>query len=28
MGLKIFGPPHFRSDIQHVPIDKIYKKFE
>jgi hypothetical protein len=28
MGLKIFGPSHFRSDIPHVPIDKVYKKFE
>lgn len=28
MGLKLFGPSHFRFDIQHVPIDKAYKKFE
>ena len=26
MGLKLFGPQHFRFDIPHVPIDKIYKK--
>jgi DUF917 family protein len=28
MGLKIFGPQHFRLDIPHVPIDRIYKRFE
>jgi len=28
MGLKIFGPQHFRWDIEHVPIDKAYKKIE
>jgi len=28
MGLKLFGPSHFRSDIQHVPLDKAYKKFD
>jgi DUF917 family protein len=25
MGLKLFGPSHFRFDIPHIPIDKIYK---
>jgi DUF917 family protein len=28
MGLKLFGPQHFRSDIQHVPLRTIYKGFE
>jgi DUF917 family protein len=28
MGLKLFGPQHFRFDIPHVPIDRIYKRFE
>jgi len=28
MGLKLFGPQHFRFDIPHVPIKKAYKKFE
>ena len=28
MGLKLFGPQHFRFDIPHVPIEKAYKKFE
>jgi DUF917 family protein len=27
MGLKLFGPQHFRFDVPHVPIDKAYKKF-
>ncbi|RLI09069.1 hypothetical protein DRO24_00030 [Candidatus Bathyarchaeota archaeon] len=27
-GLKLFGPQHFFFDIEHVPIDKIYKNFE
>jgi YD repeat-containing protein len=26
MGLKIFGPQHFRWDIEHVPLEKAYKK--
>jgi len=26
MGIKIFGPPHFFFDIEHVPIDKLLKK--
>ena len=25
MGLKLFGPQHFRSDIVHVPVDKLKK---
>jgi DUF917 family protein len=25
MGLKIFGPQHFRFDIPHVPINEVYK---
>ena len=28
MGLKLFGPQHFRFDIQHKTIDQIYKKLE
>ena len=28
MGLKLFGPQHFRSDVQHVPLKKVYKGFE
>ena len=28
MGLKVFGPQHFRLDIRHEPIEKIYKAFE
>ena len=28
MGLKIWGPQHFRSDITHIPLDKVFKKFE
>jgi DUF917 family protein len=27
MGLKLFGPQHFRWDIEHVPIEKAYKEF-
>lgn len=26
MGLKLFGPQHFRFDIPHVPIEKAFKK--
>jgi DUF917 family protein len=26
MGLKLFGPQHFRYDIPHVPIEKAFKK--
>jgi len=28
MGLKVFGPQHFRWDIEHISIDKAYKKIE
>ena len=28
MGLKLFGPQHFRFDIPHIPIEQIYKRFE
>jgi len=28
MGLKLLGPQHFRFNIDHIPIDNIYKKFE
>jgi hypothetical protein len=28
MGMKIFGPQHFRWDINHVPINKVFKKLE
>lgn len=28
MGLKLFGPQHFRFDMPHIPIEKVYKKFE
>jgi len=28
MGLKLWGPQHFRSDIVHVPLAKVFKKFE
>ena len=28
MGLKLFGPQHFRFDIPHVPIERAYKVFE
>ncbi len=27
MGLKLFGPRHFRTDIQHVPMRKAYREF-
>ena len=28
MGLKLFGPQHFRFDIPHVPLDQIHRRFE
>jgi len=28
MGLKVFGPQHFRWDIEHLPIERAYKTFE
>ena len=27
IGLKLFGPQHFRYDISHVPLEKAYKAF-
>lgn len=28
MGLKLFGPQHFRFEVPHLPIEEIYKGFE
>lgn len=28
MGLKLWGPQHFRTDITYTPLPKVFKKFE